>query len=401
MSVGSIKKLLLVLNLLSLGLVALVGWSFLSHRSEMREPAERPVFQPKQEAGAGERIGGIDNVTMKLGRFPEPVAATEAKPEEAKQESIESVLANIGTIVAAIVVYPPYEPDGLRPVIIFELKGQGGKRMAVGLNEGLVSRPHPDPALAFHKETVPVAYQFVGCEPDLEHPGRTNFLFDMHCDGKEIQKASWQGEAPPKQHKAAAADDPNAPPYQGSGKGFYIGNPDRPPAKPEPVAEPDGPTETVAVETPPVAPPLPLPVPGNPGVPERLFDEEEGVLAPTHAAVEYLRENYNDLLKDARTTTYVDPTTRQARGIQVLGIKSGSMANKFGVLADDVILSINGRPVTRQAEAVNIVKSELNNNKTTIQVKILRRGREITQTYDTRDPDVRRNARDLIRKRGR
>ncbi len=401
MSVGSIKKLLLALNLASLALLALVAWSFLSHRSEMREAAERPVFQPRQEAGVGERIGGIDNVTMKLGRFPEPVAATtEAKPEEAKQD-IESVLANIGTIVAAIVVYPPYDPDGLRPVIIFELKGQGGKRMAVGLNEALVSKLHPDPARAFHKEMVPAAYQFVGCEPDPEHPGKTKFLFDMNCDGQNIQRASWQGEVPKTELKSAATDDSNAPPYQGSGKGFYIGNPDQRPAKPDKGADPDAPTETVAVETPPAVPPVPLPVPVSPGAPDRLFDDDEGTFAPTREGIEYLKTNYNDLLKDARTTTYVDPTTRQARGIQVLGIKSGSMANKFGVLADDVILSINGRPVTRQAEAVNIVKSELNNNKTIIQVKILRRGREFTREYDTRDPDVRRNAKDLLRKRGR
>ncbi len=396
MSVGSIKKLLLAMNLGALALLLLVAWSFLSHRREMREIPERPVFQPKEEQGAGERIGGIDNVTMKLGRFPEPVAATSEAPAAQAEPELESVLASIGTIVGAIAVYPPYTEDGLKPVIIFELKGQPGKRMAVSLYEALVSKPDPDPARALAREVIPVAYQFVGCELDAD--GRTFFRFDMRCDGSDIQRTLWRGEGPKKEPAAPPASDAQAPPYQGNAKGFYIGNPGKPRSKPEPAGEPEKPTETATVE----APPLPLPlIPTVRGEPDRLFDDEEGTLAPTREAVEYLKENYNDLLKDARTTTYVDPTTRQARGIQVLGIKSGSMANKFGVLADDVILSINGRPVTRQAEAVNIVKSELNNNKSLITVKILRRGREITQTYDTRDPDVRRNARDLIRKRGR
>ena len=405
MSVGAIKKILLLANLTAVGLLLLVGWSMVRQRSSLKEAWKRPDFVPAiLPAGEGDRIGNIENVTMKLGRFPEPTSTTTDKPTEEAQPVIESVLARIGTIIGAIVVYPPYDSDGLQPAIIFELKGKtgDGARRSVTLGQGLMEKPDPDPERAFHGYTVPAAYMFVGCEPDPEHPGWTYFLFDMKCDGTDIQKARWKGEEPAKPFDAAAPNDPNSPTYEGSGKGFYIGDPNKARTAPVTPGKPENPDETAktgAVPTPPE--PVPAPVPFEGPSPDRLFDEEDGTLAPTRDAVEYLKQNYNDVLKDARTTTYVDPKTRQARGIQILGIRSGSVANKFGVLPDDVILSINGQPVTRQAQAVTIVKRELNNNKTIIEVRILRRGKEITQRYDTRDPDVRRNAKDILRKRPR
>lgn len=395
MSVGSLKRLLLLANLGAVLLLGVVAFSFLGHKSAMGEPTKRPVFAPEPIVGGGERIGAIDHVTMKLGRFPEAAATTTETPTEEALPEIESVLARLGTIVGAIVVYPPYDPKGLLPSIIFEPKGQPTKRMSITLGQALTERPHPNPELARHGYTVPVAHKFVGCEIDPENSGWTYFLFDMKCDGTDIQKAHWSGEGPKKAFEAAKARDPNAPEYQGSGKGFFIGDPtllNREPEKPR-----DDREKPITEAVP--APPDPLPELPRPlaGVPETLFEDESGRFAPTEEAVEYLKENYNDLLKDARTSTYVDPKTRQARGIQILGIRQGSVANKFGILPDDVILSINNVPVTRQAEAVNIVKRELNAGKHMIDVKILRRGREITQSYDTRDPAVRRQARNLRR----
>ncbi|MHC4342710.1 MAG: PDZ domain-containing protein, partial [Planctomycetota bacterium] len=97
----------------------------------------------------------------------------------------------------------------------------------------------------------------------------------------------------------------------------------------------------------------------------------------------------------------IDSRTGKARGIRIRAIKPGSMANSFGILQDDVIISINDQRVTSQARAVNVVKAELRKKPTPsfIQVKLLRYGREKTLRFDTRDPDTRRKARDAFRNR--
>jgi S1-C subfamily serine protease len=83
----------------------------------------------------------------------------------------------------------------------------------------------------------------------------------------------------------------------------------------------------------------------------------------------------------------------------VVNIRAGSMANAFGILKDDVILAINDVPVTRQSQAVSVVKRELKKKPTPryITVRILRHGKTIVKRFDTRDPETRRRARKAFR----
>jgi hypothetical protein len=381
--------MLLLVNLAAVLGLAGTAYGFLNHRSEMGQAFRRPDFVPSSGPLGSRDVSKIDSVSMPLGRFPKTPDASEAPKVEEPAERVEDVLGKYGTILSGFAFPGPYEEGGLQPSITFRLKN--GNTVTIRRGDALETRPNPNPK--YKRFPVPYRYQFIGCEPDPEHDGAFFFLFDMKCDGTDIQKARWRGDA------GAAPETPEDTPIQVSTSDIYFGEEpgeavEAP--KEEPKAE-ERPAETVAVQPPP-PPVVPTPAPTE-GFDRELFEDDEGRLAATQEAVDYLRENYQDILKDARTKTYVDPATKRQRGIQVLSIERNSVANRFGIRPDDVILSINGRPVTRQAQAVNIVKEELKANKNVIEVKILRNGETISKQYDTRDPATRRAARDAFRNR--
>lgn len=395
MSVGALKRILTLVNLLAVLGLGGTAYGFLSHRSAMATPQARPDFVPEPVRTQFRDQAKIDSVSMRLGRFPEPREATQAAVEQPVEDKVEDAISKLGSIFSALAFVGPYTKGGLQPTITFKLKNgnllticRGDSGEATPYPTALEVRPHPEIA----NFLIPVRYQFVGCEPDHEHEGGVFFLFDMKCDGTDIQKARWRGALPEE-------PAPGAPPTaEAKGKSYFGQGPSavaetvqagsRPEEKPAPV-------EIQPVEPAPVAPP-PSAAQGFQG---EIFEMEEGRLAPTVEAVEYLRENYQDVLKDARTRDYVDPSTNRKRGVQILFIERNSVANRFGLRRDDVILSINGRPVTSQAQAVNIVKEELRANKNVIEVKVLRDGDTIVNQYDTRDPATRRAARDAFRNR--
>lgn len=384
MSVGFAKRLLTLLNLAAVLALAGTGYGWWSHNSSLGKPWKEPDFGVPVKVSEQASVG-IDNIPMRLGTYPRAVAAPAAEEaEEAPVENIQTALDKLGKIKSAVVAYPPY--DYARPAIVFEanetLPGAQNKIVTISLGQALVTKPHPDAHLAQWGERVPSRYKFVGCEPDPEHPGWTFFLFDMACDGTDIQKARWKGES---EH----AELPNA--TKGEGEGLRETRILRGLGQPRPAA-PEPPPETV--EAVPAAPP---PVAGN--VPRgTLFEDDGGAFAPTDEGIEYLRDNYEDLLRDARTATYRDPSGNRS-GVHILAIRRGSVASQFGILDDDVILKINGNAVSSQAQAVNVTKAELRQKKRYIEVEILRNGRTITQRYDTRDAATRRAARDAVRNR--
>ena len=388
MAVGTIKRLLALINIVAVLALAGTAWGFWQHKSALGQVPEPIDFAHEVQRGSDSLVL-IDSVAMRLGRFPQAREETNVD-SPTTEEKIETVLDQLGAIKSAIVVYPPYDTLPV-PAITFEFKSgaEGARIKTIRLGDALRTRPHSDPNLAKHFE-VPVNFMFVGCEPVPGRPNWTYFLFDMNCDGKDIQKAKWKGDidyTPP----TTAKPGETALPEHRARPGLYIGT--GRPSKRKP-AKPDANKPTQVEPVAPVKPPTSDSLYGP------LFEEEGGTFAPTEEGVAYLRDNYQKVLKDARMVTDKDPKTKRPRGILIKSIRSDSVADKFGIRRDDVILSINDRAVTKQAQAVNVVKDELRRMRGTtrhkIQVKILRNGRTEVLQFDTRDPDTRRRAKDAF-----
>jgi hypothetical protein len=391
MTVGAIKRILVLVNVAAVLGLGGTAYAFLSHRSAMGQPYKPPSFTPPPVLPGARDVSKIDSIPMRLGRFPVKTEAPEAEKPEETVAPLADALREYGEILQAFAFEGPYEEGGVQPSITFKRKG--GETVTIRRGDALETRPNPNPRRKHFP--IPHRYRFVGCELDPEHPGGFYFLFDMKCDGTDIQKARWRREDENKAPRENAAIDIAA------STDVFLGEEPAEPvatakAEARPEERPVAPAETAPAPAPPPVAPVPTP---TPGFEDELFEEEEGRLAATQQAVDYLRDNYQEILKDARTKTYVDPASNRQRGIQVLSIARGSAANRFGIRPDDVILSVNGRPVTRQAQAVNVVKEELRQNKNVIEVKILRNGETITRTYDTRDPATRRAAREATRNR--
>jgi hypothetical protein len=236
-----------------------------------------------------------------------------------------------------------------------------------------------------------VKFKFVGCERDPANPAFTLFLFDVNCDGKDIQKARWKFEDLAKE-PATVEGGPTGPAEVITAQ-VYIGDPLSAKALEEPA--PGQPEQVQAVPVPPVAPsptPEPVTVEQEAGT---LFADEEGVFAPTAEGAEYLERNYEKILEETRTAPYRDGEGRS--GVRIVGISNQSVANQFGIRKDDIIIKINGMPVASQSEAVDIVKRELKKRPAVniIRVTIRRRGAEKELRFDTRDPATRRAAKKL------
>jgi len=383
MSIGLWKSILSFAK--AAAVLILVGSAFLfwQHREAMADPYEPPSFQPEVQGGRGEGVPEIRNISLTLGRFQRVGEKVEKPSEEEKTPAITDVIGKLCEITDAFVCYPPYGAD--KPAINIRWKqkppGETEDTRRIGLGEALIEKPHAK----YPQHRVPVQYKFIGCERDPENPGFTYFLFDTNCDGKIIQKARW---------KLEQEQPPNAPtptsdaPDQGStvatstvyiGPSLGDGVPPPDETAPEPVAPP--------VEITPV--PEPLRAETVPS--DSIFEEDNGAFAATSEGAEYLKNNYEQLLQETRTQTYRDRDGRAA-GLRIVGIKNTSVANQFGLRPDDVILSINGRGVSDQSEAVNVVEAELRKKVPIIRVAILRQGRTIEKRSDTRDPETRRAA---------
>jgi hypothetical protein len=392
MTVGALKRILVLVNVAAVLGLGGTAYAFLSHCSAMGQPYKPPSFTPPPVLPGARDVSKIDSIPMPLGRYPVKTATPEAATVEEPTVALADALREYGEILQAFAFEGPYEEGGVQPSITFKRKS--GETVTIRRGDALETRPNPVRGREKHFP-VPHRYRFIGCEADPEHPGGFYFLFDMKCDGTDIQKARWRREEESRAPRENAAIDIAA------STDVFLGEEPAEPvatakAEARPEERPAAPAETAPAPEPPPVAPVPAP---TPGFDEELFVEEDGRLGATQEAVDYLRDNYQEILKDARTKSYVDPGSNRQRGIQVLSIARGSAANRFGIRPDDVILSINGRPVTRQAQAVNVVKEELRQNKNVIEVKLLRNGETITKTYDTRDPATRRAARDATRNR--
>ncbi len=381
MSISLLKRLLLLFNVLALVALGAAGYRYFQHRKTMEAAWRPPNFEPDVRQ-IGPKVIRIEHINAALGRFPKKVEKkAEAKKEEPKRE-LESVLARLGEIKTAIVVYPPYGGN-IRPALIFETKD--GKKRILRLNEAIEGRRNPK----YYQDIIPVHYQFIGCEPDPDNPGATYFLFDMNCDGKDIQKAHWIGE---KRKTPNMTDGERLTAGPINSKKALIG------ISEEELRASTKPKKTTGDASKPVepggkaidrGPPKEGPIMTR-AEPEVIFEEQAGgVFATTRESHEYLTKNYNKLLKDAQTRVYRDPKTGRPKGLRVLRIARGSKANAFGIRSDDIILSINDRVVTDRKRAVIVVKKLLKEGAKVLKVKIKRQGRVFDKRFDTRDPDTR------------
>lgn len=89
--------------------------------------------------------------------------------------------------------------------------------------------------------------------------------------------------------------------------------------------------------------------------------------------------NYQQILSsDVKLETYMKDGKRA--GLKVREVKSGSIAARHGVQAEDVLISINNSPVTSEQQAIQYVRQN-SDNTDVWRVKILRGGREIEEIY--------------------
>jgi len=400
MSVGSLKRLLIFVNLAAVLGLSGTAFGFWNHRRTLAEQRKWPDFTiaAVRGAGAGD-VGKIKNLNLPLGKFPVEKKPSEATEPEKPTEEILSVIARKGEIIGAVVFYPPYDnASGFKPSISFKLKA-GGEIVTIAMGEALETRDHPDLGKAFQ---IPKLYLFAGCERDPKDPKTTYFLFDMTLDGSNIQRVKWQGDVEAKQ---LASDSGSGDVAQDSVSGvdFVIASEreieklaaERAAARKAAAerAKAIRPVETQPTE-------IKQPVVMEPGgVPSSLGDEENGTWQASEEGSRYMKDNWEKGVEELRTSTYRDPKTGQASGVLVKRLRPGSIANKLGIRADDVILSINGRRVTKKSQAISIVRDEIDKKKRNVLVvKILRNGKEIDKKYDARNPETRRAAKDTFRK---
>ncbi|MGQ0612399.1 MAG: PDZ domain-containing protein [Planctomycetaceae bacterium] len=386
MNVGTLKRLLTLVNGAALLLLAGTAYGFIQHRSEMKETATALDFVPPRRSREAVS-GAIQAVDLRLGRYKDAAPKGPDEPVESEQPKVDvkAEIERLGVIKGAIIVEPPYTTN--LPSITFEYHqvpaGASSRLRTIALGEALEMQLSSNPKAAEANLRVPVRYKFIGCRRD---EAGVWFRFDMKCDGSDIQELRWKEDVP----GSSVPDDkpPPKPDGPSTSKGIFIGDlTDL--EKPVPSRPPDAPAPDV------VPPVVPAPVPSSAGVPSRMFDDENGTFSPTSDGVRYLRENQEKILDDVSTADYVDPRTREPRGVLVRAVRSGSAASQFGILPDDVITSINGRPVTSRVAGINVVKDELRKGKTIIQVQLLRNGAPMTKSYNTQDPETRRAARTL------
>jgi hypothetical protein len=233
-----------------------------------------------------------------------------------------------------------------------------------------------------------VRYQFVACGTDEDGD---YFLFDMHCDGKDLQKARWVRET-----EETEEDKPEAPARAPQGISVMTADErarlEAAAAKPKETAPPPRNTDVAPVQPLPTQPTQPAATTDFSG---RLFDDDGGTMNATRDGADYLKNNWESIIKDARTDDgWRDSSGRT--GIRIVGVRN--IAGRFGIQKDDVILRVNDQPVSSREQAINVVKKELQKpNNHVIRVTVLRLGAEKTLRFDARDPDTRRMARDAMK----
>lgn len=97
----------------------------------------------------------------------------------------------------------------------------------------------------------------------------------------------------------------------------------------------------------------------------------------------FLAENWSATLsQDVRHSRHRDPRTGRYDGVEILEVRSGSVAERHGVQSGDVIKSINGHAVSSAQEAIHFAKTNANRYNTW-EVEVENMGRTRTIIYES------------------
>jgi len=89
--------------------------------------------------------------------------------------------------------------------------------------------------------------------------------------------------------------------------------------------------------------------------------------------------NTDELLNSVYVDTYVSKSS-DLRGLSVRNVQP-KIAAKYGVQAGDVLIAVNGRPVTSKGQAVSMVKKSYKRGVRTFATKWLSNGQEVERVY--------------------
>ncbi|MFV1958225.1 MAG: PDZ domain-containing protein [Planctomycetota bacterium] len=123
----------------------------------------------------------------------------------------------------------------------------------------------------------------------------------------------------------------------------------------------------------------------NPGSARIEFDDK---------TVEYFRGKSAESVAKTLKTQVARDKNGKVLGLQITGLGAQSPAQKFDVRPGDILVSINGKPVSSRSDAVSLIQA-MDPGIARVTVVIDRLGRKITYVIDPRDNQTRRNARYL------
>ncbi|MEC7584885.1 MAG: hypothetical protein VYE77_11255 [Planctomycetota bacterium] len=92
----------------------------------------------------------------------------------------------------------------------------------------------------------------------------------------------------------------------------------------------------------------------------------------------------NDFLGKINVSSYQSPLGTKLRGLRVMDI-SPEIRGRFGIQRGDVILSVNGKPVSTKAQAISVGKRMHQRGVRRFTVRLLSNGQEIERVYQAPD----------------
>ena len=120
------------------------------------------------------------------------------------------------------------------------------------------------------------------------------------------------------------------------------------------------------------------------------YSETERAVVFDRNTYEYIRSRGQAISETVKTEEFVDGSGRVV-GIRVTGFGGDAPIAALDVKKGDILKSINGRPVTSRAQAIEIAQTLREDQLVTVVIE--RRGRDITYKVDPQDPRTRRNIR--------
>ncbi|MGE0192843.1 MAG: PDZ domain-containing protein [Planctomycetota bacterium] len=120
------------------------------------------------------------------------------------------------------------------------------------------------------------------------------------------------------------------------------------------------------------------------------YSETERAVVFDRNTYEYIRSRGQAISETVKTEEYVDGSGRVV-GIRVTGFGGDAPVAALDVKKGDILKSINGRPVTSRAQAIEVAQTLREDQLVTVVIE--RRGRDITYKVDPQDPRTRRNVR--------